>query len=48
MNTDDPYELATLFDNTLRSLLDRHAPVRHKNITIRPCFPWMNGEIILA
>ena len=48
MNTDDPDELVALFDNTLRSLLDRHAPVKHKNITIRPCVPWMNEEIILA
>ncbi|XP_078363787.1 uncharacterized protein LOC144648005 [Oculina patagonica] len=48
MNTDDPDELAALFDNALRSLLDRHAPVKHKNITIRPCVPWMNDEIILA
>ena len=48
MDTDDPDELAALFDNTLRSLLDRHAPVKHKNITIRPCVPWMNDEIILA
>ena len=48
MNTDDPYELAALFDNTLRFLLDRHTPVNHKNITIRPCVPWINDEIILA
>ena len=48
MDTDDPDELAALFDNTLRSLLDRHAPVKHKIITIRPCVPWMNDEIILA
>jgi len=39
---------AALFDNTLRSLLNRHAPVKHKNITIRPRVPWMNDEIILA
>ena len=37
MDTDDPDELAAIFDNTLRSLLDRHAPVKHKNTTIRPC-----------
>ena len=48
MNADDPYELAALFDNTLRFLLDRHTPVNHKNITIRPCVPWINDEIILA
>ena len=45
---DDPDELAALFDNTLRSLLDRHAPVKHKNTTSRPCVPWMNDEIKLA
>ena len=40
VDTDDPDELATsLFDNTLRSLLDRHDPVKHKNTTSRPCVP---------
>ena len=48
MNTDDPDELAALFDNTLHSLLDRHAPVKHKNITIRTCVPWRTDKIILA
>ena len=48
MDTDDPDELAALFDNTLRSLLDRHAPVKHKNTTSQPCDPWMNDEIKLA
>ena len=48
MDTDDPDELAALFDNTLRSLLDRHAPVKHKNTTSPPCVPWMNDEIKLA
>ena len=47
-NNNDPDESAALFDNTLRSLLDRHAPVKQRNITIRPCVPWMNDEIILA
>jgi len=48
MNNDDPDELSALFDNTLRSLLDRQAPVKHKNVTIRPCVPWINDEIIMA
>ena len=48
MNNDDTDKPAALFDNTLRSLLDRHAPVKQRNITIRPCVPWMNDEIILA
>ena len=45
MDTDDPDELAALFDNTLLSLLDRHAPIKHKNTTSRLCVPWMNEEI---
>ena len=48
MDTDDPDELAALFDNTLRSLLDHHALVKHKNTTSRQCVPWMNNEIKLA
>ena len=48
MDTDDPDELAALFDNTLRFLLDRHAPVKHKNTTSRPCVLWINDEIKLA
>ena len=47
-DTEDPDELAALFNNTLRSLLDRHAPVKQKNVTIRSRVPWMNDEIILA
>ena len=49
VDTDDPDELATsLFDSTLRSLLDRHAPVKHKNTTSGPYVPWMKDEIKLA
>ena len=48
MNNDNPDKPTILFDNTLRSLLDRHAPVKQRNITIRPCVPWMNDETILA
>ena len=48
MDTDDPDELAALFDDILRSLLDRHAPVKHKNTISRSCVPWMNDKIKLA
>ena len=49
MDTDDPDELAVLFDNTLRTLLDRHEiAIKHKNTTSRPSVPWMNDEIKLA
>ena len=39
MDTDDPDKLTALFNNILRSLLDRHAPVKHKNTTSRSCVP---------
>ena len=39
MDTDDPGKLAALLNNILRSLLDRHAPVKHKNTTSRSCVP---------
>ena len=45
MDTDDPDELAALFDSILRSLLDHHAPVKHKNTTSRPCVPWTNDKL---
>ena len=48
MDTDDPDKPAALFDNTLGSLLGRHAAVKHKNTTSRPWVPWMNDEIKLA
>ena len=48
MNNGDPDKPAALFDNKLRSLLDPHAFVKQRNITIRSCVPWMNDEIILA
>ena len=48
MDTDDPDEFAALFDNILGFLLNRHAPVKHKNTTNRSCVPWMNDEIKLA
>ena len=48
MDTDDPDEFAALFDNILGFLLNRHAPVKHKNTTNRSCLPWMNDAIKLA
>ena len=44
--TDDPDQFRVLFDKTLRSLLDHHAPVEHKIVTIRPRVPWINDEIL--
>ena len=42
---DEVNHLVTQFDSTVRCVLDRHAPLRTKTRTIRPCFPWYNDQI---
>ena len=46
--TDDPDLFCLLFDKSLRSILDHHAPVLHKTVTTRPRIPWINDEILTA
>ena len=46
--TDDPDLFCLLFDKSLRSILDHHAPVLHKTVTTRPHVPWINDEILTA
>ena len=44
----DPSDLEVLIDqynSTLSSLLDKHAPLMEKTITIRPSAPWMTDEL---
>ena len=36
------------YDTTLSTLLDMHAPVLTRTITIRPNVPWFNGDIKMA
>ena len=36
------------YDTTLSLLLDKHAPVLTRTITIRPKVPWFNGDIKMA
>ena len=36
------------YDTTLSTLLDKHAPVLTRTITIRPKVPWFNGDIKMA
>ena len=38
-------ELVSQFNNTLRALLDRHAPVKRKHIHARPYAPWLTDVI---
>lgn len=47
-NNADPEKLVDLYNNTLRLLLDRHAPVTSKKVVFRPSVPWINNNIIKA
>ena len=33
------------YENLLRSLLDRHAPIKRRVVTVRPSAPWYSTEI---
>lgn len=41
-------ELLAQYNEGLSSLMDTHAPVRKKTVTIRPANPWLNDEVISA
>ena len=44
--SEDPDELAKLYyDQQLTELLDKHAPVKTKTVTIRPLAPWYTDDI---
>jgi len=43
----DLKELCNQYDSVLKSLLDKHAPVRTKSVTQRPKAPWYNDVIKL-
>ena len=34
-----------MYDNVLRSLLDRHAPIKQRVVTVRPSTPWHSTGI---
>ena len=36
------------YDDTMSSLLDKHAPLQTRTITVRPNVPWFNGDIKMA
>ena len=36
------------YDDTMSSLLDKHAPLQTRTITVRPKVPWFNGDIKTA
>ena len=43
-----PEKIVDLYNNTLRLLLDRHAPITSKKVVFRPKIPWINNNIIEA
>ena len=47
-STDKVSELAICYDNALRSLLDKHAPLKKRIVTVRPSSPWYSDDIRLA
>ena len=38
-------DLAECYNLTLASIIDRHAPLLTKTLTIRPLVPWFNNDI---
>ena len=47
INTDlsDIHELVKSYNETLESVINRHAPLRTKTIIARPHVPWFNNEV---
>ena len=41
-------ELVECYNNTLRSVLDKHAPVRARHLKSQTRTPWFNDEIVKA
>ena len=41
----DPVELVKLYNDTLSNILEKHAPLKHKTVILRPLAPWYNEEI---
>ena len=41
----DASSLADLYEESLKSLVEHHAPLKHRIVTIRPMAPWYSDEI---
>lgn len=46
--TDDVDELTNRYNNVLSELLDKHAPIKSKTITVHTSAPWYTDEINIA
>ena len=45
LSPDDPEDLAMCYNNTLKKILDDHAPVVTRTTINRPHVPWITEEI---
>ena len=45
---DSPEELASTYYSALSDILNKHAPIKQKCVTIRPIAPWFDDDISLA
>ena len=46
-NIDNVTELTALYDNTLSSIFELHAPSKKRIVTLRPASQWYTDEIIV-
>ena len=44
----DPEELVGTYTNVLNEMIEKHAPLRTKTITLRPTCPWFTEELHAA
>ena len=42
---DDLHVAVNNYDEVLRSLLNKHAPVKERVVTVRPSTPWYTAEV---
>ena len=47
-NDVDPEKLVDLYNNTLRLLLNHHAPITSKKVLFRHSVLWINSDIVKA
>ena len=45
VSVDDLDSVISVFDDTLRLLLNKYAPEQTRNITLRPHAPWFSDEL---
>ncbi|KAJ8033906.1 hypothetical protein HOLleu_24288 [Holothuria leucospilota] len=44
-NLNDLHSIISTYDYSLKTLLDKHAPVKSKTVTIKPSRPWFTSSL---